>query len=635
MKRITALLLAIFMAFSLMTAPALADAEAALPEEIAIVETEPETAAESEPEEVPEVEELPEAAPVEEAIVEEETVVEETPAAEAAPVAQAAFAEEMDIPEEPKVVEAAPQAQPKQSTTIQLEEKSGIITNASYSINTETRTITLSCKSGQDIRNKLNSALSAATKRGTAKDPYTVKIPKGNYKISRVINIFSNTTLDMGGSTLTYTCKTGNMLSNGSAGTRKGKGKGGYKGYVNITIKNGIMKSNSKCKNCMVRLAHGTNFTIQNVTFDKCWGAHEMEVAGINGFTVKNCTFKNLTPPKSAKTSYEALELDILANDRAFGDFINDATVMKNVLITGTKFSNSARGVGCHNQLIGSYHKNITISNCSFSNMKDAAIFGNAWTSSTIENNTMTNCGQGIYFSSVRAYGSSTYTKLNGKKTYKGSIVRDFKTVIRNNKISVKVVSSKWCKAPVGIYLYGHLYKSKYKGNSEAVPAGDYSLKNVVVTGNTITSTGCGIRLDRTKSSTIMNNTITHTGKSNSAGIYLTAASTDNIVDKNQISKFKRTINVAKGCSTKKSPTATLSAGKLKLEYYDITLAQVGHSYTCKPGNGTGPYTYKSANTSVCKVSSNGTITAVGSGQTTVSASSADGYTASIIVRVP
>ncbi len=79
----------------------------------------------------------------------------------------------------------------------------------------------------------------------------------------------------------------------------------------------------------------------------------------------------------------------------------------------------------------------------------------------------------------------------------------------------------------------------------------------------------------------------------------------------------------------------TTTTGSITLEYYDITLVNVGDAYTLTPSGGTSPYTWTSADSSVATVSSSGTITAVGQGQTTVTCTSSDGLSVDVIVRVP
>lgn len=73
----------------------------------------------------------------------------------------------------------------------------------------------------------------------------------------------------------------------------------------------------------------------------------------------------------------------------------------------------------------------------------------------------------------------------------------------------------------------------------------------------------------------------------------------------------------------------------LALDYYDITLASVGDSYTFSPTGGDGTYTWESADRAIAIVSpTGGTVTAVASGTTTVTCTSGDGQTAEVIIRV-
>lgn len=81
-------------------------------------------------------------------------------------------------------------------------------------------------------------------------------------------------------------------------------------------------------------------------------------------------------------------------------------------------------------------------------------------------------------------------------------------------------------------------------------------------------------------------------------------------------------------------PETPAATGGITLKYYDITLVNIGDAYTFSPSGGASPYTWKSANTNVASVSSGGTVTAVGSGQTTVTCTSSDGLSVEIIVRV-
>ncbi|MCD7929566.1 MAG: Ig-like domain-containing protein [Clostridiales bacterium] len=81
--------------------------------------------------------------------------------------------------------------------------------------------------------------------------------------------------------------------------------------------------------------------------------------------------------------------------------------------------------------------------------------------------------------------------------------------------------------------------------------------------------------------------------------------------------------------------TTSDTVAHLYLDYYDITLASVGDSYTFSPIGGDGTYTWESADRSIAIVSpTGGTVTAVASGTTTVTCTSGDGQTAEVIIRV-
>lgn len=75
-------------------------------------------------------------------------------------------------------------------------------------------------------------------------------------------------------------------------------------------------------------------------------------------------------------------------------------------------------------------------------------------------------------------------------------------------------------------------------------------------------------------------------------------------------------------------------SGTISLEYYDITLINVGDAYTFSPSGGNGTYSWSSSDSSVASVSADGTVTAVGSGTATVTVTSGDGLSANITVRV-
>lgn len=76
------------------------------------------------------------------------------------------------------------------------------------------------------------------------------------------------------------------------------------------------------------------------------------------------------------------------------------------------------------------------------------------------------------------------------------------------------------------------------------------------------------------------------------------------------------------------------NANSITLQYYDITLVNVGDSYKFEPSGGNGKsYSWSSANDDVASVTSDGLVKATGVGQTTITCTSGDA-SVDVIVRV-
>lgn len=383
--------------------------------------------------------------------------------------------------------------------------------------------ITLSVKKNTDITATLDAALKAAAEKATSKKPMTVIVPKGTYKINeKGLHIYSNTTLDLSkGVTLKYSGKKSHpMLMTGTNGSYKGKSDynnsslcKGYKGFKNITVKGGKWVSTKKNTSNIMRLFHATNITLDGVTLSGGGGVHQVEVAAINGFYVKDCTFKDFGDYSAKNTKkQEALQMDIPCSEEVYPSTYQDGTVMKNVEITGCTFSNVPRGVGTHTLLNGAYFTNIKINNNTFKNIAEEAIVGLNYVNCEIKNNTIKNCGGGILFQFFKATPESiTTTIFDGKKAYKGKIKHDAKTVISGNTIVTKY--TKTCDEVQGIKIYGLNFKESAKGrDGKKIPKGNYYISNVTVENNNITTAGYGIHMMDTRDCVVRNNTIVGKG---------------------------------------------------------------------------------------------------------------------------
>lgn len=383
-------------------------------------------------------------------------------------------------------------------------------------------TITVKAKKNSDITAALDAALVAARDKGSSRK-MTVVVPKGTYKINeKGLHIYSNTTLDLSkGVTLKYSGRKSHpMLMSGINGNYKGRSDynnsklcRGYKGFKNITIKGGTwINKNSNTSNT-IRLFHAKNVTLEGVTFSGGGGAHQAEVAAIDGFYVRNCTFKNFGNNGQKKSrKLEALQMDIPCSKDVYPSVYEDGTLMKNVEITGCTFSNVPRGVGTHTLLNGAYFKNIKITNNTFENIAEEAIVGLNYMNCEITNNTITDCGAGILFQFFKATPESIMTTVfDGKKAYKGKIQHNANTVISNNTIKTKY--SKSCDEVQGIKVYGLNVTNNLKGrDKKKIPKGNYYISGVTVENNSITTAGYGIHMMDTRDSVVRNNTIIGSG---------------------------------------------------------------------------------------------------------------------------
>ncbi|MDY4970204.1 MAG: right-handed parallel beta-helix repeat-containing protein [Lachnospiraceae bacterium] len=375
-------------------------------------------------------------------------------------------------------------------------------------------TITISVKNGENIACKLDLALKTAREHATDTGPITVKVPEGEYNLESNLHIYSNTILDVRGVTLKCICTQKNMLMSGTNGSYKGyadynrsKACKGYGGFRNITVLGGTWIGNENSTSTLIRLAHAENVTLDGVTLQGGGCLHQSEVAAINGFYVKNCTFKNLKD-QNTSSRQEALQLDIPCSESVFKAVYMDGTVMKNVEITGCTFSNVPRGVGTHTMVNGAYHENIRISGNTFRNVSQEAIVGLNYYNCEISGNTIENCGAGILFQYFKNSSASVYTTVfDGQTMYSGTIRHDAKTVIKNNSISIRYSSR--CDEAQGIKVYGRKITGTAVGTDhKVIPPADYYISGVTVQDNVITTAGHGIRLVDARDCVISGNKI-------------------------------------------------------------------------------------------------------------------------------
>lgn len=408
------------------------------------------------------------------------------------------------------------------------------------------RTITPVVKKKKDITTNVNEALKEANKRASSSKIYTVKIPKGTYYISKSLKIRSNTKLVATGCTIKAKKGSFNIICTGTAAENK-KAKG-YGAYRNITIQGGKWINTKSNTNTGIRLCRGTNITVKNIEMSGGSEKHMIEMAAVDKVKITGCYFHD-SDVRNAKAKCEAVQMDVCTNDNAFKGIVYDGTPCKNITIDKNTFKNLSRGVGSHSLLLNSYIDNVRITNNTFENISQECITCVNYVNSVISGNNIKSAGGGILFHYSKTSSNSIYARIgNGKTAFSSAKITNANSVIENN--TVRTVYNPLCDKNVGIELYGRNFTSNEKSaDGGTIPAGDYYVSGVTVQNNKVTSSGYGIVLSDAKQNRVIGNTVKGEGYSSADpnvksesydGIFLNFASTDNTVDRNNISNSLR-----------------------------------------------------------------------------------------------
>lgn len=466
-----------------------------------------------------------------------------------------------------------------------------------------------------DASPAINAACEYARDHATDENPYTVILEGGTYKLATAaVRLYSNTTLDMtDGAILKFAGvggrdKSTNILKLGISGAYAGEADynasakcAGYDGFRNVKVLGGTLQSTNINKSTHVIMAHATNVLFEDVTLSGGAGMHMMEIAAIDGFTMRNCVFENFTGSKSINAdagtgrvaygyragNYEALQFDVVASNDCFGGIYMDGTPMKNISITGCSFDGVPRGIGIHSQVLGSYHDTVDISENTFSNTLKEAILLLGFKNCTINNNEIVDCGAGITVQSISNNRDYVLTKVfEGTKDYDGEIEYDFNTEIKGNSISIKNRGKALEQA--AIYVYGAnltVDKKSYRPSNGSlwgfIPKNNYYISNVRVEENDITTSGWGIYFSDAQNCIAKNNNIV--GKNFPAkkvynGIYVATYSSIDEISGNVITSMQGNGISVSSLSTVKGPIENNVV--TKAAYCAIKLDNVKNSLT-------------------------------------------------------
>ena len=483
-----------------------------------------------------------------------------------------------------------------------------------------TVTIKLKVKSGEEISAKFNAASDKARYNKAGKY-YKIVVPKGKYKLSSQIRLYSNTTAVFTGAVIVHKNASSTMLRLGRKSAdwdnyNKGKGRPGYSGFKNIKIIGGTFDGGG-LKSAIMRFGHSKNITISGTTFKNVKNSHFVEFGACSGVKVTKCKFIDFVGDYSQTKNIEALQIDALAGDHFSAYNPNkDETPCKNFTVSSCVFKNLERGLGTHTGVANSYFTNMVFENNTFENITGYAIVTTNYANSRISGNVIKNCGSGIHFRTCEI----SHTNFYASKYHSNKRAAYYKlnTKINNNKITItKGYKVGYKYVGCGVSLFGEKLAKK-TGNT---PAGDFRCAGVAVDNNTIVlkATGYGIYTAGAAENSLKNNKvylkIKKKGQSpNAMGIKL-ISSPKNTINNNTVTNKTETdydlgshgINIySSGSNTVSSNTVTgLKKDGIHIEKSNSTIVS-SNTVTSSSNNGIGLYSSKNTSLTGNTITSSG-----------------------------
>ena len=404
-----------------------------------------------------------------------------------------------------------------------------------------------------NVTEPLKQSLQFCALNASPQNVLTIKMPAGEYVITKTNTATSNTVLDLtNGTIIRNDCPgRGNIINSPS-------GYYGYDGLYNFTLRGGELSytDNNVNESTLSRIAHANGVRFENVKFTDGFISHFVEVAGSTNVVFNGCVFDGFIGDLST-SSCEAIQIDILEEDEHFSGFpFYDGTMNNGITIENCTFNDLVSGVGTKSMFHGYYQNNITIRNNTFTNLSGCAIFCTAYVNTNIYGNTISNCGEGIYYFMMRPD-----SRLGTVCEYdtSGSVNKDCKAKIYNNNISVN--STDDVSTASAIYIFGNnITSAKKKKYDSYAKVANYAVNKISVYSNTIITTGHGIRMYDTVNSKIHNNTVSSTRTNGGYGVYLANSSNSNDIYSNTISQFSNSVLIASSSAKNKITNNTVSS---------------------------------------------------------------------------
>ncbi len=445
------------------------------------------------------------------------------------------------------------------------------------------------------------------------KSHITIKIPQGNYYLSKQLMIYSNTTLILDDNAIMERLDDDQEMIVGMYDS--GELKGGYDQVSNITVIGGKWYGNVQDTtnlSDLMRFNHCNNITIKNMTFKGYCGKHMVTFAGANEILVENVTFEdaylytgedvgdyyshNEDGSIDYELSYrtmEALHIDVITEDGVSegGAFPLDGTICNNITVKNCKFNNLISGVGNH-ALLDVAGSGFTITGNEFTNLKAVGIDAYNYDNVYIADNTATevsslvvmgNCSGDIVNNTVSISEDKFIDNRVGIQVFSCRYANVDKNTITNSQNSGARITD----TNNLIFTNNNIKDSKENGiflsnvnggkielneiSDSALHGIQLSGSNIDILNNTLTnSINYGIVLTSNSSAIMDNNIISNTGKD---GIFVNACSSTSIsgntfsfITENAIDTYQADISNISGNIIKDSQIDGIHISSSKIE---------------------------------------------------------------------
>lgn len=356
--------------------------------------------------------------------------------------------------------------------------------------------------------------------------------PKGTYNLSKMINIYSNTTITLHPEAVFIRKHAGVMFQTATTTETID-----YNGEKNIRINGGTYKHNGDVNpSNILTLFHADDVVINDVTFLDTVGAHCLDIVGSKDIKIFNCKFKGYVATVTDPAK-EAIQIDA-AGCNSYPIYADtsvpayDGTPTRDVTIENCIFCKSdtnpsyPTAIGQHGQvkLKGSRYKNIKILNNLMIGdttwIYSYGIRAISWEDALIDGNTIENYKVSIFADLYSSVLDPHGENLKGETNHVVASDEDiYYIACRNITISNNVL-----KSGVSTHSVPGIWFNIAGSTLASSLANSPKHRGLSITGNTIYMPSplvksYGIDLDTTEDVIVSNNTFINNAKADSIAV--------------------------------------------------------------------------------------------------------------------